>query len=215
MKLHALAALSAAALAFAAPAHAADAYVATGFPYLLIGVAQPVSDSVVLRADWGTAGHHSYSATSSDNDYRGTLNYSRFAAFADWFVAGGFRLTGGAVFANGKTDIKASSHNNQITIGGTTYNYTGDVASTVTLPSAAPYIGLGWGSPGNAAAGFSFHADLGVAFGKPKATDLKAEGDVAQFVSAADLATENRQYQDEVAKVKGIPQFTIGASYRF
>ena len=199
----------------ATSAHAADAYVATGFPYLVVGVAQPVAPSITLRADWGTVGHHSYSGSTSDNDYSGQLKYDRFALLADWFAIGGFRLTGGVTFNHGSTDLYATSRNSEITIGGVVYHYTGDVTSTVTLPKTTPYLGLGWGRPQSSEPGFSFHADLGVAFGKPEATALKAEGQVAQFVTATDLAEENRRFQDGVNKVKGLPQLTLGASYRF
>lgn len=199
----------------ALPAHAADAYVATGFPYLLVGVAQPVSPSITLRADWGTVGHHGYSGSTSDNDYHGTLKYDRLALLADWYAAGGFRVTGGVTFNHGSTDLHATSKNGQITIGGTPYQYAGDVTSTVTLPSTTPYLGIGWGRPAGTEPGFSFHADLGVSFGKPHATPLKAEGQVAQYVTAADLAEENRRFQNGVDQVKGLPQLTVGASYRF
>jgi len=201
--------------ACAGAAHAADAYVATGFPYLLVGVAQPVSDAITVRADWGTVGHHSYTGSTSDNDYTGSLKYDRFGLFGDLFVTGQFRLTGGATINHGSTQLFATSRGSQITIGGTVYNYTGDVTSTVTLPQTTPYLGIGWGHAAAATAGFSVHADLGFSFGKPKATPLKAEGQVAQFVSDADLADENRRFQDGVGQVKGLPQLTVGATYRF
>lgn len=205
-----------AVLGLAAPAaQAADVYVATGFPYLVLGVNQPLGDSFGVRADWGTVGHHGYSGSTSDNDYSGSLKYDRFALLADWYAIGSFRLTGGVTLNHGSTTLVATSHNSQITIGGTVYNYTGDVTSTVTLPDATPYIGLGFGRAGKETAGLSFHGDLGVAFGKPKATDLKAEGQLAQFVSPADLAEENRRFQDGVGKVKGLPQLTVGVTYRF
>jgi hypothetical protein len=201
--------------ACAGAAHAAEPYVATGFPYLLVGVAQPVTDIFTVRADWGTVGHHSYSGSTRDNDYTGSLKYDRFGLFGDLFVTGQFRVTGGVTVNHGSTQLFATSHGSQIVIGGTTYSYTGDVTSTVTLPQTTPYLGIGWGHAASAAPGFSVNADLGVSFGKPKATPLKAEGQVAQYVSAADLAEENRRFQDGVGQVKGLPQLTIGATYRF
>ena len=196
-------------------AHAADAYVATGFPYLVFGVSQPVAESITLRGDWGTVGHHAYTGSTSDNDYAGTLKYDRFGLFADWFASGNFRLTGGLTVNHGSTTMVASSHNNQITIGGQVYNYTGDVTSTITLPNATPYLGLGWGHAASTTQGFAFHADLGASIGKPKATALKAEGQVAQYVSPEALAAEDQKFQSGVNNVKAIPQLTVGVIYRF
>ncbi len=196
-------------------AQAADAYLATGFPYLVFGASQPVSDSITLRGDWGTVGHHSYTGSTSDNDYSGTLKYDRLGLFADWFASGNFRLTGGLTVNHGSTTMVAASKNNQITIGGQVYNYTGDVTSTITLPDATPYVGLGWGHAASTAPGFAFHADLGVSIGKPKATPLKAEGQVAQYVSPEALAEEDRKFQSGVNDVKAIPQLTVGVIYRF
>ena len=214
LRLSALAGLLLAAAAVPA-AGAAEVYVATGLPYALVGVAFPVADRVVLRADYGSIGHHGYSGTTPDNNYAGSLKYNRFAAFADWFVAGSFRLTGGVSVANGGAEMKATAKNNSITIGGTVYDTTGDIVSKVSLPSSAPYLGIGWGHAPTAAPGLAFHADLGASIGKAKATPLKAEGALAQLVSASDLAAEDAKWQASVGKVKAIPQFTLGASYRF
>jgi len=203
----------------AAAAHAEDRniepYVGVGFPVGVVGLAFPLHERVTLRADYGTAGHHSYNGTSSDNDYKGTLKYDRFGAFADFFVVSGLRVTAGLVSTSGDMTLKATSKGSTISIGGTVYHYTGDVYSDITLPSTSPYLGIGWGHQLGAGGGLSFHADLGAAIGKAKATDLKAEGDVAQFVSASDLADENKSFQDNVAKIKAIPQLTLGLSYRF
>jgi len=157
-------ALAAAGLLLAGAAAAAEPYVATGFPYLLVGFAQPINPSLAVRADFGSIAHHSYSGSTSDNDFKGSIKYSRFALLADWFVAdGGFRLSGGATFDQAKATMTASSHSGKITLGGVQYDAPSSlyyVQSDLSFPKAMPYLGLGWGHH-QSAPGLSFNFDLG------------------------------------------------------
>ena len=220
-----LAALACATLVLAAarPAAAVEAYVATGFPYALVGLAQPINASLAVRADFGTIAHHGYSGTTSDNDFKGNIDYNRAALLGDWFVAGGgFRLSGGATFNQAKATMTASAHSGKISIGGVQYDAPSAlyyVQSDLSFPKAAPYVGLGWGHH-DSPAGLSFNVDLGASIGTAKATPLKASPALASELSlnqsgAADLAQENRDFQDTVRKFKAIPQLTFGVGYRF
>ncbi len=216
-------ALAAVGLVATRPAAAVEAYVATGFPYALAGLAQPLNPWFAVRADFGTIAHHSYSGTTSDNDFKGNINYNRAALLADWFVAGGgFRLSGGATFNQAKATMTASSHDGKISLGGVQYDAPSSLyylQSDLSFPKAAPYIGLGWGHH-EAPAGLSFNFDLGASIGTAKATPLKASPALASELaldpaSASDLAQENRDFQDTVHKFKAIPQLTLGLGYRF
>ena len=216
-------ALATFALAGARPAAAAEAYVATGFPYALVGVAQPVGGLFALRADFGTIAHHAYSGSTSDNDFKGSLKYDRGALLGDWFVAGGgFRLSAGATFNQAKATMTASAHNGKISIGGTQYDAPSSlyyVTSDLSFPKAAPYLGLGWGHH-DSAPGLTFNFDLGASVGTAKATPLKASPALASELAlnqqgATDLAQENRDFQDTVHKFKALPQLTFGLGYRF
>jgi hypothetical protein len=216
-------ALAALGLLAARPAAAVEAYVATGFPYAVVGVAQPINASFALRADFGTIAHHGYSGSTSDNDFKGKIDYNRSALLGDWFVAGGgFRLSAGATFNQAKATMTASAHNGKISIGGTQYDAPSNlyyVQSDLSFPKAAPYLGLGWGHH-DAPAGLSFNVDLGASFGTAKATALKASPALASELAinqqgAADLASENKDFQDTVRKFKAIPQLTLGVGYRF
>jgi hypothetical protein len=207
----------------ARPAAAVEPYVATGFPYALIGVAQPVNAWFGVRADWGSIAHHGYSDTSSDNDFKGSIDYNRGALLGDWFLAGGgFRLSAGATFNQAKATMTASSHDGKISIGGTQYDAPSSVyyvQSELSFPKATPYVGLGWGHH-DSAPGLSFNFDLGASIGTAKATPLKASPALASELAlnqqgAADLAQENRDFQDSVHKFKAIPQLTLGLGYRF
>jgi len=80
-------------------------------------------------------------------------------------------------------------------------------------------VGVGWGHH-DAPAGFTFNVDLGASIGQAKATPLRASPALASELAinqqgAADLAQENRDFQDTVHKFKAIPQLTLGVGYRF
>jgi len=220
-----LAALALATLALAAarPAAAVEPYAATGFPYALVGIAQPINGMFAVRADFGTIAHHAYSGTTSDNDFKGNIDYNRGALLGDWFVAGGgFRLSAGATFNTAKATMTASSHDGKISLGGTQYNAPSSlyyVTSELSFPKATPYVGLGWGHH-QSTPGLSFNFDLGASIGTAKATPLKASPALASELAldqqgSADLAQENRDFQDAVHKFKAIPQLTVGLGYRF
>jgi hypothetical protein len=215
-------ALTALGLLATRPALAVEAYAATGFPYALVGIAQPIDASFALRADFGTIAHHAYSGSTSDNDFKGNIHYARAALLGDWFVAsGGFRLSGGATFNQAKATMTASAHNGKISIGGTQYDAPSSlyyVQSELSFPKVAPYVGVGWGHH-DAAAGLSFNVDLGASIATAKATPLKASPALATELAAsqgsADLASENKDFQDTVHNFKAIPQLTIAVGYRF
>jgi hypothetical protein len=220
-----LAALALATLTLAAarPAAAVEPYVATGFPYALVGIAQPINNLFAVRADFGSIAHHAYSGTTSDNDFKGNINYNRGALLGDWFVAGGgFRLSAGATFNTAKATMTASSHDGKISLGGTQYDAPSStyyVTSDLSFPKATPYLGLGWGHH-DSAPGLTFNVDLGASIGTAKATPLKASPALASELAldqqgATDLAQENRDFQDAVHKFKAIPQLTFGLGYRF
>jgi len=215
--------LAAAGLSVAGSAPAAEPYLATGFPYLLVGFAQPINPSFSLRADFGSIAHHGYSGSTSDNDFKGSIKYNRGALLADWFVMqGGFRLSAGATFNDAKATVTASSHAGKITLGGVQYDAPSSlyyVQSDLSFPKAMPYVGIGWGHQ-QGAPGLSFNVDLGASIGTAKATPLRASPALASELAlnsegASDLQQESRDFQDEVRKLKAIPQLTIGLGYRF
>lgn len=206
-------------------ASALEPYVATGFPYALVGIAQPVNGSVTLRADFGTVAHHTYNGSTSDEDYRGSIDYSRAALLADWFALGnGFRLTGGATFNQAKATLRATAHDGQLTLGDTVFQVSGSqyyVESEVKMPEVMPYLGIGWGhhAPENGT-GFTFNFDIGASIGTAKAAPLTPSAQLASVITLTPggsdaLATENQRFHDDVASVKALPQVTIGVGYRF
>ncbi len=217
-------AVGALAAAWVAPAHAAEPYVAAGFPFLVVGVAQPINPMFAVRADYGLISNHRYSGSTSDDDFRGDIRYHREALLGDWFVAeGGFRLTGGAMFTQARAALRATPHDGKISIGGIAYNAPGSTyfaQSELSLPKTAPYVGLGWGHHQAPDAGFSFNFDAGAAFGTARASPLSLSPALASELavtpgSQADVTKENHDLQDEVHKLKALPQLTIGVGYKF
>jgi hypothetical protein len=200
----------------AAPAFAGDIYAAIGVPGLMVGYSQPVTDNIALRADIATVGHQHYSYSNTGIDYDGALKADRIGLFADLFIYGGFRITGGATFSN--TQYSATGHGNgsTITIGGQPYAATAadGVIATVKFPRTMPYLGVGYSAAPNAGPGWGFMFDAGLSFGKPSVTG-QVTGPLAGNVPQSDIDRELQDVRGNVDKFKGIPQLTVGVTYRF
>lgn len=196
---------------------AADPYAAIGLPGLVIGVAQPVNDRFSVRADLGTLGSRDVNGDHEGIDYRGDVHYHRLGLFGDWFVAGGgFRLTGGVTFNDGKMTLTAKGDGTPITIGDTTYPTTAEdrFDARVKVPDVTPYLGIGWGHHGGSGPGWSFLFDLGVSIGRATVS-TSAEGPILGQVSQEDLDEETRELRDGVGRIRVLPQATVGVAYRF
>ena len=200
----------------AAPAFAGDIYAAIGVPGVMLGYSQPIGDRFSLRADVATLGHLHHSYSNTGIDYDGSLKADRLGIFADYFVYGGFRVTGGATFSNAR--YKATGHGNgsTITIGGQSYAATAadGVDATVKFPRAMPYVGIGYSAAPDAGPGWGFMFDAGISIGKPSVTG-RVTGPLAGTVPQANVDQELSDVRNDVDKVKGIPQLTIGVTYRF
>ena len=205
--------VAAAAALCACGAQAQSLYFNGGLPALMIGYAQPVSDSVTLRADIGALGRRTVDRTEEGIDYDGRIRTTRGGLFGDWFAFGNtFRFTGGVTFNDVKIELKGRGNGGSIRIGDN--DYTVDPGESfdvkVEYPRTTPYLGIGWGhSP--QAAGWGFVADVGVSIGRVK---LKASTTV-QGVTQEDIDRELEQLRDEVGRVRVLPQLTVGVSYRF
>lgn len=204
-------------LVFAGGAHAAEPYAAIGVPGVLIGVNQPMGERFGVRADLGTLGSRDVDGEHEGIDYRGDAHYHRLGLFGDWFVAGGgFRLTGGVTFNDGKLRLSALGDGTPITIGGTTYPTTAEdrFDARVKLPDVTPYLGIGWGHHASAGPGWYLVADLGVSFGRASVS-TRATGPLLGQVSQEDIDEETRELRDGVGRVRAVPQATLGVGYRF
>jgi hypothetical protein len=77
-----------------------------------------------------------------------------------------------------------------------------------------PYLGLGWGNAVDNDKRWGISLDVGVYYqGEPEVTLTQVGGTLA--VSAADLAAEEKQLEDELDDFEFYPVATLGLHYRF
>jgi hypothetical protein len=205
------------ALLFAGAAPAADLYIGTGFPRLIVGIAQPVSDRVVVRADLATIGKISDTFSESGINYSGKLKHDRAGLFADWFVAGGFRLTAGVTANDSKLDLNAQGNGGTITIGNTSYVTTADDRWNVNIrfPKTTPYLGLGYGRHPEGAGLVGVVADFGVSIGRSKVSASVSGPNLPNTVTQADIDRELADVRDGVGHYRVLPQLSVAINFRF
>lgn len=205
-----------AALALAQPAKAQEIYLKAGLPGYGVGFAQPLTPHLGVRADYLLIGDRTERRTEEGIDYDATLKANRGALLVDLFpFAGSFRISAGMTAAKYKLDLVAQGRTGgTITIGNTTYPTTSNdrFEVQVKMPSSMPYLGIGWGHQSNSGLRFSF--DIGAAIGKAKLS-YQLSGPIAQQASQQDIDAELAELRDGVAKIKAIPQLTLGIGLSF
>jgi hypothetical protein len=206
----ALAALSCASInALAAEVYGGGA--TTGFE---IGLAQPLGDRFAARLEANSLSV-TRNFTTSDVDYDAKVKFSNAAVFLDWFAAGSFRITGGALLGNRKIHGTARSVGNTITLNGVVYPVAaGDsLGFEAKFPNVTPYIGIGWGHQQDSP-GLHFYADAGAAIGRPDVKVTPSASLLAK-VNAADLASEQNAAQDKADNFRIYPVLKFGIRYTF
>jgi hypothetical protein len=144
--------------------------------------------------------------TSSGVEYDGQLKLSNLNTMIDFHPLGPvFRLTGGVIFNDNKYDVRSKQ-------------FGGALSGTVEAgKSAAPYLGVGWGTV--AGAGVNFYFDLGIMFmGTPKATLAANCGALSPAQCAAlqsQVAAEQARLQDELDNAKYYPVVNFGLTIGF
>lgn len=144
---------------------------------------------------------------TSEVSYDGKLKLSNLNGMVDFHPIGPiFRLTGGVILNDNKYDV-TGRHSSGGTLSGT----------VESGRSAAPYLGVGWGTV--AGAGVNFYADFGVMFmGSPKAS---LSADCAGLSASActslrnDVAAEQARLEDELKRFKYYPVLNIGLTIGF
>lgn len=196
-------------------AHAGEVYTGIGTHGVMLGYAQPISDSVTVRGDFAGLGSKTAREQEEGITYDARAKYNRTGLFADWFFTEGWRLTGGVTFNQIEIDLVADGAGQVINIGGTDYTLqAGDRFNVrVEYPKTTPFIGIGYGHQPKGE-GFGFHFDLGASIGKAKVT-ATATGPTLSSASQADIDRETAELRDGVGKVKAIPQLSFGVNYRF
>lgn len=197
----------------AAPARATEVFAGLGTTGLEVGIAERVGGATGLRlgAEFLDLGRD---FDRNGATYDAKLKFSSLGLYGDYFLAGGFRVTAGALFGSRKISGNAVASNGTITINGTTYPAAGEsVAARAKFPSAAPYIGLGYGHH-QASAGINFYFDLGVVIGKADAKISPSAGILAA-AGQANIDAEQANLQKSIDKLKVYPALKLGFGYRF
>ncbi len=148
--------------------------------------------------------------TSSDVSYTANPPSPQFLAVLDLTAGGAFRVSAGALIARNDFELDALLVG-PVDIGGTLYapEDLGTLTGTFDTRTVAPYIGIGFGSPGNGRA--RFFADLGVAFhGTPQVSAVVSGPIASDPAFQRDLEREIQQMQDDVDPFKVYPVLSVG-----
>lgn len=153
---------------------------------------------------------------ADDAHYDATLSTDLVGAFVDYFpsAASSFRLTVGALSGERRVDLVGTREGGSVNINGASYNASGEhVTGTIEWPAASPYIGIGAGHK-LGERGFSFIADLGVLYGRPKVT-LTASPGLASAAGESNIDEERRRVQEEADRYKVYPVLRFAVGYAF
>lgn len=169
-----------------------------------------------------------YSTEIEDTDvtYDGDLELRNPSALLDWHAfSGGFRFSFGAVGASTKAvGTGVPNAGNTYEINGRIYSASqvGSLNTEIEASnSVAPYIGIGWGNPVDAAGRWTFLFDLGAVYygSEPDVSVNVVCG--AALTSAQctqlrnDVEAERVDLIDEVDTLNWYPVLNLGVSYRF
>jgi hypothetical protein len=147
-----------------------------------------------------------YDVETSNVDYEGRLELSNLNGMIDFHPLGPiFRITGGVILNDNKYDVRGE-------------RFGGGIRGTVEAGrSAAPYLGIGWGTV--AGTGINFYADLGVMFmGSPKARLSANCGGLSAGACTSlqnEVAAEEARLEDELKRFKYFPVLNIGLTVGF
>ena len=182
-----------------------------------------VSQRVALRLGADTYSPKTVTLTQQDIDYDAKAKLRTGSLLIDWFpFANNFRISLGAMVNQNKVTATGKPAGGSFTLNGQTFNAAdvGTLSADVTFKRSVPYFGFGYGRPING--GLSFISDLGVMFqGSPKATLSASCGGAAPPGSAqcdqirSAVAGEEATVNDDIAKFKYYPVFSIGLAYTF
>jgi hypothetical protein len=157
--------------------------------------------------------------TQTDISYKTSVKLHSFNALLDLYPGprGSFHLTAGLV-TNPVTAEGTGQPSGSGTISINDHEYTpaqvGTLSAKIKFASAAPYLGLGFGTAANKGSGIFFAFDLGVRIGKPTLA-LSATGASGNPQLAADVTAQQTKTQNDVNRVFGWPVLALGLGYRF
>lgn len=163
-----------------------------------------------------------YGASTDENfeedgiDYKGDLSMQNYKVVADYHPwKSGFRVTGGALYANNEISLKASG--DDLEIGDNTYDGVA-MKGAISQEGLAPYVGIGWDKASQKKHGWSFSVDAGLAFSLDVDASLSRDGNcpIADCSTLdADIQKEENTLKDDVSDLDMFPVVSIGLSRSF
>ncbi|MEC4672683.1 MAG: hypothetical protein VST68_00710 [Nitrospirota bacterium] len=179
-----------------------------------IDLTKSIFQDVNIRAGYNGF-QYSDSLTESGIQYDGDLRLETIPVFLDWHVfSGGFRMSTGLFYNNNTLDL-TSRATGTVVVGNTSIpaSTLGTLNGKVEFGNMiVPYLGLGWGNAVDQDNRWGIAVDVGVFYqGKPEVTLTQSLG----AVSAADLALEEQNLEDELDVFQFYPVATIGLFFRF
>lgn len=177
--------------------------------------------TVPLVSNWlNLRGGYNYgelrpSLTEGDIKYKGDIHLESVPILLDLHpFNGGFRITGGVYYNNNDIDLSSVVDASTIGLGGSGFGTATVNANVDWSEEFAPYLGIGWGNAADADSTLpiGFSLDIGAFYqGSPNVVLTESTG----TVSAADLAAEAAQIEDDLNEFKFFPVITVGIHIQF
>lgn len=176
-----------------------------------------VSNWLNLRAGYNF-GELRPSMTQGDIKYKSDVHLESVPILLDLHpFHGNFRVTGGVFYNKNELDLSSVVDASTIGLGGSGSGTATVNANVDWSNEFSPYLGIGWGNAADdntldlpIAIGFSL--DIGAYYqGSPNVILTESSG----TVSAADLAAEAAQIEDDLSGFKFFPVVTVGVHIRF
>jgi len=167
----------------------------------------------------GNFGSYSTTQTESDIRFHASVKANSASFLLDFFPGsrGSFHLTGGLhtrpLKASG-TGVPTSQGTFTINDRDYTASQVGTLGARLKLAGAAPYAGLGFGTPANRGSSVKLRLDLGVILARPEVV-LTATGAASNAQLRADLAAQQAELQHDIDKwAKAYPVIALGLAYK-
>ena len=154
------------------------------------------------------------STTQGDIKYKADMNLESVPILLDLHpFNGGFRITGGVYFNKNEIDLSSTVDASTVGLGGSlgTANLNANVSWSKDF---APYLGIGWGNAADTDSTFpiGFSLDIGAFYqGSPDVVLTES----TNTVTAADLAAEAAQLEEDLSDLKFFPVITVGIHFQF
>ena len=155
------------------------------------------------------------STTQGDISYKADIQLQSVPILLDVHpFQGSFRITGGVYYNKNEVDLSATVDASTVGDGGSGFGTTNLDANISWSKEFAPYFGIGFGNAAddNLPGVVGFSLDIGAFYqGGPGVILTESSG----TVSAADLAVEAQQIEDDLDSLKFFPVVTVGIHIRF